>query len=120
MLWRNAIKSQNLKVSSDKEDVEAGGAKVVETSCCKACKALASNVKLEAMEAEIAELKTAMKVKVRGSRRFFHPKFIFEPFLLMFCLGRSHVCLLISGTLDLKYIKGRGISAINIPHSLKE
>ena len=56
----------NVKVSSDKEDVEAGGVKVEETSCCKSCKALASNVKLDAMEAEIAELKAAMKVKVRG------------------------------------------------------
>ena len=57
----------NAQVSSDKDDVEAGGGgKVVETSCCKSCKALASNVKLEVMEAEIAELKKAMKVKTRG------------------------------------------------------
>merc|ERR1712037_482823 len=65
--WRER-RSQNeeteeSEVSSDKEDVEAGGAKVVETSCCKSCKALASNVKLEAIEAEIAQLKTAMKAR---------------------------------------------------------
>ena len=85
LLQRNAINWPNAKVSSGKEDVEAGGVKVAETSCCKSCKALASNVKLDAMEAEIAELKKAMKVKAGGrninevfssSQITFHPKYI--------------------------------------------
>jgi len=70
--WRerrsqNDEPAEESEVSSDKEDVEAAGADVVETStassCCKSCKALASNLKIETMEAEIAQLKTAMKAR---------------------------------------------------------
>ena len=57
------------KVSSDKEDVEAGPAptKPKSSSCCSSCQALKSTAKLEAMEAEIAEMKMAMKVCVHRS-----------------------------------------------------
>merc|ERR1712130_312759 len=68
--WRerrsqNEDPAEESEVSSDKEDVEAAGADVAEastaSSCCKSCKALASNLKIENIEAEIAQLKTAMK-----------------------------------------------------------
>ena len=61
--------SQISKVSSDKEDIEAGPAptKPKSSSCCSSCQALASTAKLEAMEAEIAEMKMAMKVCVHRS-----------------------------------------------------
>jgi len=65
--WRER-RSQNdedSKVSSDKEDIEAGPAlaKPKSSSCCSSCQALASTAKLEAMEAEIAEMKMAMKAR---------------------------------------------------------
>merc|ERR1719150_164587 len=65
--WRER-RSQNdedSEVSSDKEDIEAGPAlaKPKSSSCCSSCQALASTAKLEAMEAEIAEMKMAMKAR---------------------------------------------------------
>ena len=61
--------SQISKVSSDKEDIEAGASprKPKSSSCSSSCQALASTAKLEAMEAEIAEMKMAMKVCVHRS-----------------------------------------------------